>query len=94
LGSLILCTQAAYTVVNGTITASGVEFNDAYRCVEWLLTVPLVLVELILAIRLSPSESTKECVELVVLAAVMVGLGHHGEIATDAQTRLSGGACR
>lgn len=48
LGSLILCTEAAYTVANGTITASGVEFNDTYRFVDWLLTVPLLrLVELV-----------------------------------------------
>jgi len=79
--------EAAYTVVNGTITASGVRFNDAYRYVDWLLTVPLLLVELILVMRLSPSESTKKAVKLGVLAAIMVGLGYPGEIAADAQTR-------
>jgi len=79
--------EAAYTIANGTITSSGVAFNDAYRYVDWLLTVPLLLVELILVMRLSPSESSKKAIKLGVLAAVMVGLGYPGEIATDASTR-------
>ncbi len=79
--------EAAYTITNGTIAATGVKFNDAYRYVDWLLTVPLLLVELILVMRLSPAESTKKAVKLGVLAAVMVGLGYPGEIASDSSTR-------
>merc|ERR1712118_287977 len=30
------------------VSLSGVPFNDAYRYVDWLLTVPLLLIELIL----------------------------------------------
>jgi len=79
--------EAAYVVTNGAITATDVKFNDAYRYVDWLLTVPLLLVELILVMRLSPSESTRKAVKLGVLAALMVGLGYPGEISTDASTR-------
>ncbi len=79
--------EGAYTVTNGTITATGARFTDAYRYVDWLLTVPLLLVELILVMRLSPSESAKKAVKLGVLAAIMVGLGYPGEIATDSSTR-------
>ncbi len=79
--------EAAYTVIDGTITATGVKFNDADRYVDWLLTVPLLLVELLLVMRLSPSESTRKAVKLGTLAAVMVGLGYPGEIATDSSTR-------
>lgn len=79
--------EAAYAITNGTITATGGRFNDAYRYVDWLLTVPLLLVELILVMSLSPSESARKAVKLGVLAAVMVGLGYPGEIATDAPTR-------
>ncbi len=79
--------DAAYTVTNDTITATGIKFNDAYRYVDWLLTVPLLLVELILVMRLSQSESTKKILKLGVLAAVMVGLGYPGEIATNSSTR-------
>ncbi|OZA64164.1 MAG: hypothetical protein B7X78_05290 [Sphingomonadales bacterium 39-62-4] len=36
---------------------TGVAFNDAYRYVDWLLTVPLLLIELILVMRLSRAET-------------------------------------
>jgi len=79
--------ESAYAVVDGTIAASGVKFNDAYRYVDWLLTVPLLLVELILVMRLSPSESVRKAVKLGALAALMVALGYPGEIAADSATR-------
>ena len=79
--------EAAYAVTNGTITPTGARFNDAYRYVDWLLTVPLLLVELILVMRLSPEESARRAVKLGALAALMIALGYPGEIATDASTR-------
>ena len=79
--------EAAYTVVNGTIKPTGLKFNDAYRYVDWLLTVPLLLVELILVMRLSPAETMAKSVKLGFLAAVMVLLGYPGEIAADFGTR-------
>merc|ERR1712170_198532 len=33
-------------------TATGIPFNDAYRYVDWLLTVPLLLIEIVLVMRL------------------------------------------
>lgn len=77
----------SFTVNSGTITASGVPFNDAYRYVDWLLTVPLLLVELILVMRLSRSETVSKATKLGLLAALMVVLGYPGEISADAGTR-------
>ena len=37
--------EAAFDVVGGVVKPTGVAFNDAYRYVDWLLTVPLLLVE-------------------------------------------------
>ena len=34
------------------VTASGQPFNDAYRYMDWLLTVPLLLIELLLVMDL------------------------------------------
>lgn len=79
--------EAAYTVANGVATPTGAVFNDAYRYVDWLLTVPLLLVELILVMRLSPSETTSKSVKLGALAALMVILGYPGEISQDGGTR-------
>ena len=80
--------EGSYTVLNGEIKASGVRFNDAYRYVDWLLTVPLLLVELILVMRLPARESASKATRLGVLAALMILLGYPGEIATDNNTRL------
>ena len=77
----------AYTVTNGTIVASGIAFNDAYRYVDWFLTVPLLLVELILVMGLSRQETASKAIRLGLLAALMVGLGYPGEIADAASGR-------
>jgi bacteriorhodopsin len=79
--------EAAFSVLNGQIKPTGVAFNDAYRYVDWLLTVPLLLVELILVMRLSPAETVAKATKLGALAAIMVLLGYPGEIASDSGTR-------
>lgn len=35
---------------------TGKPFNDAYRYMDWLLTVPLLLIEIIFVCKLSPAE--------------------------------------
>ena len=70
----------AYQVVNGVVTATGVEFNHAYRYVDWLLTVPLLLVELILVMRLSQAETVSKSLTLGGAAALMILLGYPGEV--------------
>merc|ERR1719162_2165261 len=52
-------------VVNGSMAIArpemtGIPFNDAYRYMDWLLTVPLLLLEILLVMRIPPAElSTK-----------------------------------
>jgi bacteriorhodopsin len=77
----------AYAVKDGVLTATGVAFNDAYRYVDWLLTVPLLLIELILVMRLSQEETMSKSVRLGFAAALMIVLGYPGEIADDNTTR-------
>ncbi|MGC6423596.1 MAG: bacteriorhodopsin-like [Lentimonas sp.] len=79
--------EDAYTVVDGVLVATNKAFNPAYRYVDWLLTVPLLLIELILVMKLSASETVKKSVKLGGLAAIMIVLGYPGEIATDSGTR-------
>merc|ERR1712012_362674 len=62
----------------GTLT--GAPFNDAYRYVDWLLTVPLLLIELILVMKLPKSQTVDLAWKLGVASAVMVALGYPGEI--------------
>lgn len=79
--------EAAYVITGTDIVPSTKKFNDAYRYVDWILTVPLLLVELILVMRLSRAETISKGFRLSALAALMVVLGYPGEIATMSSTR-------
>ncbi|MFM9106851.1 MAG: bacteriorhodopsin-like [Chloroflexota bacterium] len=79
--------KEAYEVKDGVLTATGIAFNDAYRYVDWLLTVPLLLIELILVMRLPQGETSKKAIRLGLLAAIMVILGYPGEISSASNTR-------
>lgn len=84
---IFLSFDAAFAVSNDTVVATGHPFNDAYRYVDWLLTVPLLLVELILVMKLSKTETYKRAWTLGLAAALMIILGYPGEIAADNSTR-------
>ena len=76
-------------VLNGEVIATGLAFNDAYRYVDWLLTVPLLLIELILVMRLSSKETASKSWKLGGAAALMIILGYPGEVA-DSGTQPAG----
>merc|ERR1711907_252964 len=92
----------AYTpcdIVDGVITPykcdadtygwrpTGVPFNDAYRYVDWLLTVPLLLIEIVLVMKLSETETFQRCCTLGVSSALMIANGYPGETTGDPGTR-------
>ncbi len=79
--------EAAFDVKNGVVAVTGYAFNDAYRYVDWLLTVPLLLVELVLVMRLDAAETSRKALTLGSAAALMIVLGYPGEIASDIPTR-------
>jgi len=69
------------------VKLTGAPFNDAYRYVDWLLTVPLLLIELILVMRLPAGESARLAWSLGVASAVMVALGYPGEVEDNLKKR-------
>lgn len=77
----------AFTLTGGKYVASGVPFNDAYRYVDWLLTVPLLLVELILVLNLSREKSGPLLTRLTIAAFLMIVTGYPGEVSADTMTR-------
>jgi len=77
--------SAAYTLQEGVYVATGSPFNDAYRYIDWLLTVPLLVAELIFVIN--PRNRGKMTFTLATAAALMVILGYPGEISSDNGTR-------
>ena len=63
-----------------SVQLTGEPFNDAYRYVDWLLTVPLLLIELILVMGLPADETASKAWSLGLASALMVCLGYPGEI--------------
>jgi len=66
---------------------SNVEFNEAYRYVDWLLTVPLLLVETVAVMALGRVAQRSLLYKLVPASALMILLGYPGEIATSTASR-------
>jgi len=62
---------------------TGIAFNDAYRYVDWLLTVPLLLIEIVLVMDLPQEETTRRCFQLGVSSALMIANGYPGESSGD-----------
>ena len=77
----------AYTLVDGVHVPTEMVFNAAYRYVDWLLTVPLLLVELILVMSLTRSETVKRATSLGLAALLMVALGYPGEVSDSGSVR-------
>jgi bacteriorhodopsin len=71
--------ESAYTIVDGAYAPSGKPFNDAYRYVDWFLTVPLLLVELVAVLHLSKAVGRSMLIKLIIAAVLMIGLGYPGE---------------
>ncbi len=71
---------------------SAIQFNEAYRYVDWLLTVPLLLVETVAVMALGKAAQRSLLVKLVPASALMIGLGYPGEIASSSGTRALWGA--
>merc|ERR1711904_263844 len=59
---------------------SGVPFNDAYRYMDWLLTVPLLLIEIVFVCKLSPEECKQKAIALGVASGLMICIGYPGEL--------------
>merc|ERR1712048_395519 len=59
---------------------TGVPFNDAYRYMDWLLTVPLLLIEILLVMKLNEKDFNDRTWDLGVGSALMIVSGYYGEL--------------
>merc|ERR1712079_780175 len=59
---------------------TGVPFNDAYRYMDWLLTVPLLLIEILLVMKLDEATFNAKVKSLGVGSALMIVSGYYGEL--------------
>ena len=69
----------AFVLSYGDIIETGTQFNIAYRYIGWLLTVPLLLIELVLVMRLNKIETYSRGAKLAIAGICMVILGYPGE---------------
>jgi len=94
LVSMLACT--IYTLVSQSrvlpkyrtalVMSSMVTFIAAY--VDWILTVPLLLVEVIAVLALAKAAASSLITRLVPASAAMIALGYPGEISTDNNTKV------
>merc|ERR1711957_855844 len=54
-----------------------------YRYMDWLLTVPMLLMEIVLVMNLSVAQATTKCRMLGLSAALMIILGYPGELIVE-----------
>ena len=73
----------AFTLEGGAYVPTGAGFNDAYRYADWLLTVPLLVIELVAVLNLQKSVARSLMVRLGGAALIMIVLGYPGEVATS-----------
>merc|ERR1712151_809873 len=69
-----------YSVDKADPALTGVPFNDAYRYMDWLLTVPLLLIEILLVMKLSDADYSSKAWNLGVGSALMIVSGYYGEL--------------
>ena len=62
-----------------TPALTSVPFNDAYRYMDWLLTVPLLLIEILLVMKLDEATFSSKAWVLGVGSAMMIVSGYYGD---------------
>lgn len=71
--------------------AGTLPFNEGYRYVDWLITVPLLLTELVLVLKLDKALTRSLLTKLIVAAVAMIVLGYPGEISPTTEKLLDFG---
>ena len=74
------------------VLTTGAGFNEGYRYVDWLLTVPLLLFETIAVLALARMVRRNLMMKLIPAAFLMIALGYPGELSSDNMTRGIWGA--
>ena len=57
--------------------------NEGYRYADWLITVPLLMIELLIVLGVAKQERRSLMLKLVPATILMVGLGYPGEVANS-----------
>ncbi|MEM0967350.1 MAG: bacteriorhodopsin-like [Verrucomicrobiota bacterium] len=79
----------ALNAAGDAFVPTGTIFNDAYRYVDWLLTVPLLMVELVIVMSLGKVLTKSLIAKLAIAAFLMIVLGYPGEIDKESTDLMS-----
>lgn len=61
--------------------------NEGYRYADWLITVPLLVIELLIVLGVTADRRKKLMTTLVPATVLMIGLGYPGETASSDNTK-------
>merc|ERR1712222_313445 len=70
----------SYSTKSSCPQLTDVPFNDAYRYMDWLLTVPLLLIEILLVMKLDGADFNSRAWTLGLGSALMIVSGYYGEL--------------
>ena len=82
----------AFAIQGGMFAPTGEPFNDAYRYIDWLLTVPLLLAEYVALLAIAREKAEGLSFRLIIAAVLMIATGYVGEVSGDTGTRTIWGA--
>jgi len=66
---------------------AGGHLNEGYRYADWLITVPLLVIELLIVLGVTAERRKKLLTTLVPASALMIALGYPGEVSTNDSTK-------
>jgi bacteriorhodopsin len=84
-------TAATAGNVDAALAIGAANYNVGYRYIDWFLTVPLLLVELVAVLGLAKAVSSSLLKRLVPAAALMIILGYPGDAKLDLLPIAAGG---
>tara|TARA_B110000444_G_C18390355_1_gene388986 strand:- start:82 stop:582 length:501 start_codon:yes stop_codon:yes gene_type:complete len=63
------------------------KMNEGYRYADWLITVPLLVIELLIVLGVSTELRKKLMTSLLPATVLMIGLGYPGEVSNNTGTK-------
>ncbi len=79
---------ASYELTNDQYVATGRLLGSSYRYIDWLLTVPLLVTQMVLILDIPARRRRSLVSRSAVAAALMIALGYPGEILDDVLMRV------
>lgn len=82
---LILVSQAsmwtdAFALENGSYVLQDITFNNGYRYVNWMVTIPCLLTQLLIILNIRGKELVKKATLLILMAWGMIITGYIGQL--------------